>query len=178
MNTQSAKRTLLTLPLLTLWAVASGPLQAAPPPTAPHKEKPAAVSAELPNPQAYKAGTPERALAEFLAAWHAKDFPRMAQFTHLTWKHVGNTDPIKGLKKEFGPIPILSAKIGGIAHGEDLPVPSQNVKNISVTIHYSSDTGPQTRTVAVPVFRDSRPFVESSQGTWGVDPFFTIDLDD
>lgn len=159
--------------LLAAFMAGAPPLLAAAP-----KAKPAAVSAQMPNPQAYKAGTPERALAEFLVAWHAKNFSRMAQFTHLTWKHVGSTDSFKELRKEFGQIPILSAKIGGVAHGEDLAVPNQNVKNISVTIHYGSDTGPQTRTVAVTIYRESRPFVESTQGTWGVDPFFTINLDD
>lgn len=165
------------LPLLALWAVSSTPLQAAPPQAAPHQSRPQTSSASLPSPQAYKVGTPERTLAEFLAAWHDKDFTRMAQFTHLTWKHV-SANPVKGLKKEFAPIPILSAQMGGAAHGQDLPKASATLKNISVMIRYGSDTGPHTKTVAVPVYRESRQFVESTQGTWGVDPFFTLDLDD
>lgn len=165
------------LPLLAFCAIASIPLQAAPPQAAPHQAHPQASSAPMPSPQAYKPGTPERTLAEFLTAWHDKDFTRVAQFTHLTWKRT-DPNPIKSLNKKFTPIPILSAHIGGVAHGQDLPNPSENLKNISVTIHYNSDTGLHTKTVAVSVVRESRQFVESTQGTWGVDPFFTLDLDD
>lgn len=188
MNKQVTKKHLKTLlprtaalhfalPLLALWAISNIPLQAAPPQAASHQAHPPAGSGSLPSLQTYKPGTPERTLAEFLAAWHNKDFTRMAQFTHLTWKHL-TPNPVKVLKKEFAPIPVLSAQIGGVAHGQDLPKASETLKNISVTIRYGSDTGPHTKTVAVPVFRESQPYIESTQGTWGVDPFFTIDLDD
>ena len=165
------------LPLLAFWAVASIPLQAIPLQAAPYHTHPQAGLALMPSPQAYKPGTPERTIAEFLAAWHDKDFTRMAQFTHLTWKRT-DPNPVKSLNKKFTPIPILSAHIGGGAHGQDLPNPSENLRNINVTIHYRSDTGLHTKTVAVSVVRESRQFVESVQGTWGVDPFFTLDLDD
>lgn len=188
MNKQVTKKCLKTLPhrtaslhfalpLLALWAISSIPLQAAPPRAASRQAHSQTSSASLPSPQAYKEGTPERTLAEFLAAWHDKDFTRMAQFTHLTWKRT-DPNPVKSLTKKFTPIPILDAKIGGAAHGQDLPKASETLKNISVTIRYGSDTGPHTKTVAVFVVRESRQFVESTQGTWGVDPFFTIDLDD
>lgn len=159
---------------LALGTCLAGRLPAAP--LVGHPEKQPINS--LPSPQSYRTGTPERTIAEFLAAWHAKDFPRMAQFTQLTWKHVGRTDSVKELKKEFTPIPIVGAKIGGNAHEQNLPAVSENAKNISVTILYRSNTGLHTKTVAVTVDRELRPFYQNVKGTWGVNPFFTLYLDD
>lgn len=162
---------------LALGTCIAGRLSAAPLPV--HSAKSSSVNG-IPSPQSYQAGTPERTIAEFLAAWHDKDFTRMAQFTQLTWKHVGRTasDPVKELSKEFTPISIVGAQIGGTAHGQNLPAVSENAKNIGVTILYRSNTGLHTKTVAVTVDRELRPFYQNMKGTWGVNPFFTLYLDD
>lgn len=155
----------------------AGRLHAAPPLVHPAKSN---HINSLPNPQSYQTGTPERTIAEFVAAWHDKDFTRVARFTQLSWKHAGRTasDPVKELRKEFTPIPVVGAQIGGTAHDQNLPAVSENAKNISVTIVYRSDTGLHTKTVAVTVYRELRPFYQTVKGTWGVNPFFTLFLDD
>lgn len=174
------------LPLLTLWAVSSSPLQAAPPSAAPHNAaphnaaphnaKPAAASTQMPNPQAYKAGTPERAVAEFLATWHGKDFSRMAQLTMITWRHY-EPAPVPALKKQFTPASLLSAKIIGVGQDEWSPKPTENIVNLKTLLRYRSYNGLHTQTVSITVIRELSTYVQNKAGTWGVNPEFTVELD-
>lgn len=154
------------------------PLPAAPPPgqQVPHQAKPSVTSAQMLNPQMYKPGTPERALAEFLAAWHTKNFSRVAQFTQLTWKH-SDPAPVQALQKQFTPASLVSARIIGAGQDQQSPQPTENIVNLKTSLRYHSYNGLHTQTVSITVVRELRPYVQNKAGTWGVNPEFTIELD-
>ena len=142
----------------------------------PHRTKPSLVSTQMLNPQAYKLGTPERTLAEFLVAWHSKDFSRVAQFTQITWKH-SDPAPVQALQKQFTPASLISARIIGVGQDPQSPQPSENIVNLKTSLRYRSYNGQHTQTVSITVVRELHPYVQSKAGTWGVNPEFTIELD-
>ena len=166
--------------MLALGLYATGPLQAAPAsahPAMPQKSKPSAAVSGLPSPQIYKAGTPERALAEFLTAWQQRDFTRLAQFTDITWKHT-DPAPVQALHKQFSPASLLGARIVGPGQDEWSPTPTENIVNLKMFLRYRSSTGLHTQTLSATVMRELRPYIQDRRGTWGVNPEFTIELDD
>lgn len=154
------------------------PLLAAPPAgqQAPHQAKPSVASAQMLNPQMYKPGTPERALAEFLAAWHAKNFSRVAQFTQLTWKH-SDPAPVQALQKQFTPVSLVNARIIGVGQDQQSPQPTENTVNLKTSLRYHSYNGLHAQTLSITVVRELQPLVQSKAGTWGVNPEFTVELD-
>ncbi len=164
---------------LPFGACAAGPLRAAPAvshPSAPPKNKLSANADGFPRPQAYKTGTPERALAEFLTAWSGKDFARMAQATDITWKHT-DPAPAQALHKQFAPVSLVGARIIGPGQDEWSPTPTENIVNLRMTLRYRSYNGLHTQTLSATVMREVRPYVQNRAGTWGVNPEFTVELD-
>ena len=166
----------LLLGTLAFAACAPLPLRAGPLTFHPRPAPPAPVKG-LPAPAAYKAGTPERALAEFLSAWHAKDTTHMVLLTQQSWRHL-NPASAKTLNRLFVHIPLTGARIGGVAQGQFLPDPSATVKNLNMTVLYGTPPALHTRTVVVTLYRELRPYEESAKGTWGVSPDFTMSLPD
>ncbi len=172
---------LIILPVVLIAGVAL-PLPAAPltnQQVVPHRAKPSFVSTQMLNPQAYKAGTPERALAEFLAAWRSKNFSRVAQFTQITqitWKH-SDPAPVQALQKQFAPASLISARIVGVGQDQQSPQPTENIVNLKTSLRYHSYNGLHTQTLSITVVRELRPLIQNKAGTWGVDPEFTVELD-
>ena len=169
---------LIILPVVLIAGVVP-PLPAAPSTgqqVIPHRAKPSVVSTQMLNPQAYKVGTPERTLAEFLAAWHSKDFSRVAQFTQITWKH-SDPAPVQALQKQFTSASLMSARIIGVGQDQQSPQPSENIVNLKTSLRYRSYNGLHTQTVSITVVRELHPYVQSKAGTWGVNPEFTVELD-
>ncbi len=174
-NSSPALLRRLLLPL-AFCAGATGPLRAAPMrPVAP-AAKPPDASAQIPNPQAYNRGTPERTLAEFLAAWRSKNFNQMAQATDITWKHTDAT-PIQTLRKQFMPVILVSARIIGPGKDEWSPQPTENIACLKMSLRYRSHNGLHAQTLSATVMRELRPYVQDRRGTWGVNPEFTVELD-
>lgn len=179
MRTCTSPRTALTLALLALALGASAPLRAGPatpPPVHSQPSRPPASLSGVSSPQAYKAGTPERALAEFLAAWRGKDFARMAQATALAWKHTAPA-PAQALRKQYTPLSLVGARIIGPGQDEWSPTTTENLVNLKISLRYRSDTGLHTQTLAATVIRETRPLIQDRRGTWGVNPEFTVELD-
>ncbi len=170
----------LLLPPPAFGACAISPLRAAPAaprPPAAQKNKPSVPVSGFPSPGAYKAGTPERALAEFLAAWRGKDFAHMAQATDITWKHT-DPNPPQALRKQFTPVTLLGTQIIGPGSDEWSQPPTENIVNLRMTLRYRSYNGLHTQTLSATVMREVRPYVQNRAGTWGVSPEFTVELDE
>jgi len=164
----------LLLSPLAFAACAPAPLQAGPLVFHPRPAPPAPVQGP-PAPSAYKAGTPERALAEFLAAWHGKNFAHMAQATGITWKH-SDPAPVQALRTQFTPFTLVGARIVGPGQDARSPAPAENIVNLRMTLRYRSGARLHTQTLSATVLREIRPLVQDRRGTWGVDPEFTVAL--
>lgn len=117
------------------------------------------------NPSIYKSGTPERTLAEFLAAWQQKNYSHMATTCQLTWL-ANNPNPSDGLKGMFDTFDILGAKI----HGRDSENPSGCSVQISATIKWAAGPEVKTHELHVMVIRESGPYSPNPNGKWGVNP--------
>ncbi len=119
------------------------------------------------NPNAYAAGSPERALAEFLAAWQRKNYGAMRKVCQATWLS-GQTDPENTLRDWFDIKTLLGAKIEG--RDED----GDNAVKLSATISYAVGPDVQTHHIHVMVIKEERPYTPDQNGKWGVNPLSAI----
>lgn len=151
-----------------------------PPPPAPTRSPPegqknAAPGAEaeeqrsaqlgFPRPTRYARGTARRALAEFVAAWRARSYERMATWATPSWRKLQRR-PVDRLREKLDRRRLLGWRPIAVEGGSVL-------KRIRFTIAFRSRLRPTVRrqTFVARMLRE-RPsgVITSSGGVWGVDP--------
>jgi hypothetical protein len=115
-------------------------------------------------PNAYSRGTPERAVADYLASWKAKNWTGMLASTQITWRETTD-DPASRLESQYEIKNLLGAEILGREDAAPAMV------DVSVRISYSAGSNVQTIEDTFRVIRETGAYEpDAGRGTWGVNP--------
>ncbi|OPZ85973.1 MAG: hypothetical protein BWY76_01172 [bacterium ADurb.Bin429] len=165
---QRPPATVATAPTSSHTSATSSPTHTTPRPTPAPAPAPApAATYPCPAPSAYAQGTPERAFAEYMAAWRAQDWTRMVRWTQATWRasdgQAAQTLATWNDWRQLRGYQVLQIT---------------RVSDVCVDIAYecwveTSLTGPPTVkkiTSSARLVRERGARQPSPQGTWGVNP--------
>jgi hypothetical protein len=115
-------------------------------------------------PNAYSRGTPERAVAEYLASWKAKNWTGMLASTQITWRETTD-NATKRLQSQYEIKNLLGAEILGSDDAAHAMV------DVSVRITYSVGSNVETTEDSFRVIRETGAYEpDADRGTWGVNP--------
>lgn len=114
-------------------------------------------------PTKHQAGSPERAMMEFLYSWQKQDWNKMVSHTQKTWRS-GQENPADMLEAWFGFKGLMGAEITGKT------VTSNVAVDFSVTIHYGFGSQVKSKSITARVIREDAPYSTSPYGDWGVNP--------
>jgi len=113
---------------------------------------------------AYPAGSAERAVAEYLIAWKANDWQRMANVTQRTW-FAGESDPVARMKAWHDVLDIAGAEITAA----EPAAPAMIDVSVRLTLTVGSEVKTETRTCRV--IRETGAYQpDAENGMWGVNP--------
>lgn len=142
--------------ILLALALLAGPVLAAP--------------AHLPDPAEFLTDSPQKALAEFILAWEARNWTAMARLCQLSWR-ARQEKPAEFLRKNFGNKHLRAAEIDGVHKACGGFFPSFTCATVSATIKVETPGG-RTGTILIHarLFKEKAPKKRSEQGTWGVNP--------
>ena len=121
----------------------------------------------------FSEGTAERAFAEWLAAWKAKDFVRMAAFSEQDWQN-SEGDPAATLQAFYGDTELLGAEF------TNKDRTSEVASDITATIYRLNffDTDVLKKRITARIFRETEAGELSPIGEWGVNPISTLREED
>lgn len=126
------------------------------------------------NPSDYQQGLPERALAEYLAAWQECAWGKMLESTQLTWR---NQTPaaVERLKSQHEFMKLNGAEM--ISAKTPPGVNGSVCQDIITTIYYTVPLGEKKfrktvkeKKIKARLIRESAPFKANKNGKWGVNP--------
>lgn len=126
------------------------------------------------NPNDYQQGSPERALAEYLAAWQGEAWEKMLESTQLTWR---NHTPVavERLKSQCEFMKLRGAEM--ISAKTPPGVNGSVCQDIIATIYYTVLTGDKKfrktvkeKKIKARLIRESAPLKADKDGEWGVNP--------
>lgn len=110
------------------------------------------------SPSKFNSDSPERAVAEFAAAWRDSDFKRMSSFTHGSWRS-GEKDPAGVLEADYGFKHLRGFQVTNVDT-------RTTVADITFVIWYEAITNKVEKKITARVLRES--------GKWGVNPISTL----
>ena len=123
----------------------------------------------MPDINAYKDNTPERAFLEYMSSWKERDFSKMASFTQLSWK-ASEKEPINLLKSWFEGLTLQGVKITNTKK-----VQSEILKNAAYDIEAiatikNHDGKVKTKTFIIRVVPENNKNEVDPAGRFGVNP--------
>lgn len=116
---------------------------------------------EFPDPIDFvvpNSNSPINAVSIYLSAWRKQDWKEMARHTQYSWR-AKESDPSNLLSVWFGDVELLGAVVRGVS--EDGGGPSENIKDVEVTVYYAHSPLVKTETYKIRVV---------NEGAWGVNP--------
>ena len=115
------------------------------------------------KPEGYTAGTAEKALASFIAAWKKRRWGEMAELCQITWIK-SRSEPIEEMRARFAWMRLNDAAIGEVE--EISPV----TRDITVRVDFNFKNGVASKTFKARVICEAAPFKPDVNGRWGVNP--------
>jgi hypothetical protein len=120
------------------------------------------------SPRTLQVGSPARALAEFMAAWNARQFERMVIWTVPSWRRSVN-EPARALRQRFGERRLRGYRIAASRM-------QGTQARLVVTVEYRTLVSPILRGQALTFVlkRENRQGQAVTRGgVWGIDPSAT-----
>jgi hypothetical protein len=136
--------------------------------------KPSVVEKAFPTkysfqkPSSFDIGTPERVFAEYMLAWHEKDWARMANHTQSTW-HAGEENPANTLQVYHDTKLLKGFEILKIVRTGEV------LTDITYIAWYSfADNKISSRQITARIIKEDGVYNPSVNGEWGVNPTSTL----
>lgn len=113
-------------------------------------------------------GSPERALAEYVAAWRDQDWQKMVSRAQITWVDA-DSDPAGTLEAFYDFKDLMGFEVTMIA------AVSEVTTDVTFVVHYEAFTNEvEKKEITARVIKETAPFETSTQGQWGVNPISTL----
>jgi len=134
----------------------------------------ASFAGPLPDPDALATDSPQRALALYLAAWRAEDWPTLAGLCQLSWR-ARQEAPEVFLREQLAGRRLLTAEITGATQGCGSLFPSFHCATVRVALSYQTPDGRvHAGLIHARLFREEAPGQLGERGSWGVNPLSAL----
>lgn len=123
---------------------------------------------DFPQPEMFPRGYAERCLAEFLYAWHKRNFRKMADHTNFSWRS-NESNPTEKLYAFFSTYKLLFYEVLHVSKSSDeTAIPG--VRDITIKINYEKNGCTKEVIGTVQVIYKSTSHDISELFRWGVNP--------
>ncbi|RJQ54068.1 MAG: hypothetical protein C4521_04235 [Actinobacteria bacterium] len=120
------------------------------------------------NPSAFPSGSAERALAEYMRSWKARDWAKMLKFTQITWRK-GESNPAEMISAWHDFKTLKGFKILKVKRTTSV------ANDINYVIWYEAQANKiQSKLVTARVIKEAGAYTPSASGVWGVNPVSTL----
>jgi hypothetical protein len=124
------------------------------------------------EPSEFPPDSPERALAEYVAAWRDEDWARMVSYAQKTWVDA-ESDPAATLEAMYDFRALKGFEV------KEITRISEVTSDITFAVSYEAIPNQIDRKeITARVIRETAPYNPSPQGAWGVNPLSTLREDD